>query len=439
MFSILITICLGLILRTVPVWHQVFSPVGIKFSTVDSYYHALGIQNAHGWSLDPILLYNNAVALLGKIVAPEIALAIIPLILFALTVPAVYLIARQLFGTKSAMIASIAFAVIPGEYFGRSLLGDPDHHVVEVFVVAWAGLGIIKLLNMKRRLVGYIVLGSIITVMAYPASIYFRNLIQPYFSFLTSGYSTLTPEVRSIFVLPPASVAIFNFALTAFLLFVARHKVPWYFIAWTLLALVLTALQRRFEYYLIINLAILIGWYIPVLAKKPQKVLAYVLIFIIWTAPVSFMEAKIVDYRPSDEWVSNLTWLKTQPQGEVLAWGEYGYWVEYYSGMKALTTPGQSIEVSKSVASIFMAEDSPPLPTDVRYVIANSELVTQRIVSMAILAGLNPSDYVTYSSGQSPVESAFYKTLAARLYYGEPVEGYQYLYGDKVKIFEVLR
>lgn len=58
--------------------------------------------------------------------------AYMPVILGVLCVIPTYYIAKRLFGREAALIASLALAVVPAGFLGRSMLGSTDHHIAEV-------------------------------------------------------------------------------------------------------------------------------------------------------------------------------------------------------------------------------------------------------------------------------------------------------------------
>ena len=59
--------------------------------------------------------------------------AIIPAVLGILLLIPVYVIARELWGIKAALFASLIIAVLPGQILSRTMLGFADHHANEIF------------------------------------------------------------------------------------------------------------------------------------------------------------------------------------------------------------------------------------------------------------------------------------------------------------------
>jgi asparagine N-glycosylation enzyme membrane subunit Stt3 len=392
-----VSIIAGLILRIAPVYQAVFSPVGIKFSTPDSYYYAGRIREiveGTGTSGGLMGIYNWICAFIIRVTTliypstnVDAMLAILPLVLFVLTVPGVYLIARTLFNQKAAILASLFFSIIPGEYLGRSLLGDPDHHVAEVLVLAWVCLAFIKVLkinNLRVRwgvFIGMVVSG--ITVCLFISPPFFAQLYWRYIGWLTLGYSSLTQETRSIFVSPISVFALFSFLVCLgllgwMLLNKKNHKASTlFFLAWTIANLLLVIPQRRFDYFITLNLAVLLGYFLS-LRKLATTGMVFAMILIIGSMFLSsYAGARVVDLRPSNEWVTNLKWLSTQDKGKVLSWWDYGYWIEYIGKHEALVNGGQNIEDIKPVTSILLSDTESPDPM-VRYVIIDEEILAIR-------------------------------------------------------------
>lgn len=426
----LVSMALGVLIRTVPVWAAVFTEVGVKYSTPDSYYHARGILVAiKGSPVSNIFdVYDHIAAALIKLshIDPEIMMAVMPLAIFACTVPAVYLIARTLFDRRMAVVACFIFAVLPSEYMVRSLLGEPDHHAAEVFVATWALCIILLAVNMKRKLYRYGLL-ALVAVVGYCVISYMMPLLKGYIKFLFSGYAYMTTEVRGIFENPPAATYIIEALVTVGLLVLVLIKTKprkpglWVFALWTLAIVAMTVSQRRFDYYLTTELAVLCGFGITLVAKDIKLHWVAVMLFVvIITTPISYFQAQVANLRPSDEWVTNLRWLAARTDGRVLAWWDYGYWVKYY-GMKPLIDGGQAnVETIKKVADYYLTGEG---ELNVDYIIVDKVLVSAFIPVLE-----------SWADVESPEAG---DTLAARLYSGEDIPGFTYLLGDTVKVFEV--
>lgn len=423
---------LGLIVRTFPVWQEVFSPVGVKYNAPDSYYHARGILDAiQGGSANNVFeIYNHVAAYIIMIthIEPEILIAIMTLAVFLFTIPAVYLVAGILRGHVIAVIACFVFSVLPSEYLVRSVLGEPDHHAAEVFVFTWALALILLAFIIRRKLLMYGLL-SLILLTGTGLFIYMLPLLKGYVAFLTSGYAYMTTEVRGIFASPPAATYIIEVIVAAgllsFVLFKNRRQPAlWVFSIWTVFTIILTIMQRRFDYLLTPSLAVLCAYGIIYVAKDMKlhwvAVMSFVLVV---TTPIAWVQVQVANYRPPDEWVSNLKWLGAQTDSKVLAWWDYGYWINYY-GMEPITDGGQGRRDLIEKSAVFYLTGEMDHDIEAQYFIIDSIMVSDFIPILEEWSGIDLPE----------IEDSF----AYRLFNGENIEGYKYMIGDNVKIFEII-
>jgi oligosaccharyl transferase (archaeosortase A-associated) len=150
---------ISLLFRIILPYHQVFTNVGIKFTSTDAYYYQRFIDNTavnfpHMMKFDPYFIYPGGRALFD-IFFPEWLIAgfawlfgmgaptqhtidvvsvFFPAIFAALTVIPVYFIGKALFNRWVGVIAAGLTAVLPGEYLGRTILGLTDTPYAEVFL-----------------------------------------------------------------------------------------------------------------------------------------------------------------------------------------------------------------------------------------------------------------------------------------------------------------
>ncbi|MDI6718732.1 MAG: oligosaccharyl transferase, archaeosortase A system-associated [Methanomicrobiales archaeon] len=75
----------------------------------------------------------------------------IPPLLAALLVPAMYLLGKSLADGKTGLLAAALVAIVPGQFFYKSLFGYVDHHVAEVFFSTLFCLGYIAALRCSRQ------------------------------------------------------------------------------------------------------------------------------------------------------------------------------------------------------------------------------------------------------------------------------------------------
>ena len=155
---IVIAICISAYLRLIPPWNNVFVDWmnGARLSGNDPWYYFRLIENCMAnfpnrlWfdafthynygtytHFGPFLVYLGAI--LSKIVGASDSesirnvIAFIPVIGGILLIFPTYLLAREVFDKKTAVIASLTIAMVPGQLLDRSILGFNDHHVWEVF------------------------------------------------------------------------------------------------------------------------------------------------------------------------------------------------------------------------------------------------------------------------------------------------------------------
>lgn len=149
-------------------YQQVFVDEWIKFTSIDAYFQMRLVDNLvhhfpYMMNFDPYFIFPGGY-LVGDIHFFNWLLAFIcwviglghpsqhlvdvigvyfPAILAALTVIPVYFIGKTLFNRWAGIIAAALFAVLPGEYLGRSILGFTDQHVAETLFSAVAVLFLI--------------------------------------------------------------------------------------------------------------------------------------------------------------------------------------------------------------------------------------------------------------------------------------------------------
>ena len=157
----------------------------VVFTSYDSYYHARLIQNTvhnfpHRIWFDPYSLYpfgqpvvfgplyDLIVAFAAIVIGLgnpssyliEITAAFFPMLFAMLSVPLVYLISKVPFNRLSAVISVIVFSVMNGEFLHRSMFGNADHHMAELFFSLLFVLFFI--LFLKKRKIVYSILAGLI-------------------------------------------------------------------------------------------------------------------------------------------------------------------------------------------------------------------------------------------------------------------------------------
>lgn len=139
-------------------WPIVFAPSHIVLLESDAWYHLRVIENLaahfpHRLTFDPFALpqgqFVQAPPLLDFLVAGvawiagwgrasehtvQVIAVFVPPVLGALTVMAVYAVAKLAAGRAAGLLAAAAAAILPGHFLDRTLLGFVDHHALESFI-----------------------------------------------------------------------------------------------------------------------------------------------------------------------------------------------------------------------------------------------------------------------------------------------------------------
>ena len=138
------------LLRTLPSWNKVFVDGMVWFRGVDPWYHMRLADNMMAnfpmplkW--DYFVVYPGGgpvgyyplmswlITIPGQFLNHEVVGALLPPTLGALTLIPVFYIGRVLFNKWVGLFSCLLIAILPTEFFHRSLLGFTDHHILEVF------------------------------------------------------------------------------------------------------------------------------------------------------------------------------------------------------------------------------------------------------------------------------------------------------------------
>jgi len=151
---------LAFAIRVIPRYELVFQPGFVNFQETDAWYHVRVAENLvrhFPWRIpvDPYLAFGHVrdtatapfydwllglIAWLAGAGSPSESLlhviaAWYPAVLGVLTVVAVFLLARLVFGLRAALLAAAIIATLPGHFLHVSSLGFTDHHVMESLLV----------------------------------------------------------------------------------------------------------------------------------------------------------------------------------------------------------------------------------------------------------------------------------------------------------------
>ena len=250
------------------------------------------------------------------------------------------------------------------------------------------------------------------------------------------------------------------------------------FVVWTIVILMATIAQRRFAYYLIVNIAVLVGyvsWLLIKLCIKsynkkkkliPNKINYVGAIFavalvlgVVFVPNISGAKQTAVQsqFAPSDAWMESLLWMKNntpEPFGTdkyydivkpddpvgwrfeypptaygVTSWWDYGYWITRIAHRIPSANPSQSPEPIKKVANLFLSQnesDAQKIVGELKseYVVLDNLTVTSKFYAMVNWAGQNLDDYmgiyyVPNNGKMQPVRlfyPQYYQSLVVRLY-----------------------
>lgn len=441
-------IFLAVAIRIFLAGNSVFVDGFINFPGPDSYYHINQMQSLSltfpsmpsGMSF---WLYDWLVVAVDKILpgSLEITAVFFPPVLAGITVLFIYLIARRLFNRTAALIAAFLLAVMPGEYLARSLLGTIDHHVFEVFITtgaAWLFIELLYLWNVRSwktwLMSGFFLLTLTGFFFTWQG---FLKLVTGDIAMADIIRGTTTEAIPTVVAVSPHPM-IHILMIVAGSIVMIRWGKGWQrflIIVWGLVMIAVTLWQTRFDYYLIVPTAIIMGFAIDrlfnaetlkelLIPRALAIALLGIIIFITIPTQVSLANGNLDT--PSKSWNKTLVWISesTPEDSVIIAWWDYGYWIRYRGERTEYINGGQDKERIQEISRAFLSSENTTVPGD--YVVIDEN------------TAYNFTKAMQWWSGESLLYD--YDTmLTRRLYELQPVFGYRYLYGDKVKVFEVVK
>lgn len=193
-----------------------------------------------------------------------------------------------------------------------------------------------------------------------------------------------------------------------------KDQAKLFLLVWTLAVIIATLNERRFLYYLTLNVGLLSAVVIYETAKRLRgntkvNIALLSLPFILISLPTAINTGNLPSYRMSIEWRQALTWLKDQPDtGHVTAWSDYGHWIKYVSDKDPNLLPGPG---GKKVAQLFLSADMLEATRlmdelDTAYLIADMATLKYKCAALVKISGnLQPdirSTLIYYLSSNSP-------------------------------------
>jgi len=262
---LLIICAVGVILRVALPAHAVFANGQINFLGPDSYWH---MQNARevAQSGNYGFNYDSLLAISGN------ASIIIPVMFAVAVIIMVYFIGRRLFGRLAGLVAAAFLAVWPGEFMGRTFLGAVDHHALESLLTTGAALIFILIITQKRLFTWWTLAGVVGIVALFFT---YKNIWSVFLlPFINQSVPTLITTAETLPLGASNDYIIqtdFMLAVIGGIVFLRRAAgwQKWVIGAWTAVMLLATIYQIRFDYYLAVPLAVIVGWWIARMVQNP--------------------------------------------------------------------------------------------------------------------------------------------------------------------------
>ncbi len=427
---LLLAIILGCILRIVPYWASIFAGGYVNFASPDSYYHInLIVQCYNTTSVLPhdATLYHIAIADFARMLSfghsnihfLGIIAIFMPVLFFALTVPLVYFIGNRMFSSRAGVVAAFFFALMPGCYLTRSVIGEIDYHALEVlmataviscmvhlfksedkwlykiptvllafsifafYCMIWPGgvifipVALAFIITAHKKTGVAVVLLSLVVIALFVRYLNISPLTVQTTAEAQPGYTAPWPLVHIVV----AAVLLLPFNM---------GKFQWPVVIWSLILIVATLIQLRFDYYLIVPLALLIGMVLDRVGERFEKVILTITLtcaLVTLCLPGYILLPKL--NTPSPAWHNALEWVSrnTPPDALIISWWDYGYWIRYLSQRRPYVTPSQEQEKVKALAKWFINGNRPDGLGGNAYIVVDSLIKDGYIPQMKIWAG----------------------------------------------------
>ena len=398
---ILSGIAFAIITRFVLPFPHVFSPLGIQLNTPDAYImiryadmFPYGIawdwysnwpdgQQPFHYTVFSFIIWS--VSRIFNISTMQVG-AILPPLIFLLTLMPVYAIARVLFNKMTAAVSVFALCLLPGEILHRTMLGAADYHCWEILLVSsyfafliyaiksrtwfsvvaaaitfaiyclsWQGAPIILLILAISCLIVLFLLAD----MEWKAIIGFGTValtglcakllpeISPMHWYEFTGLFSLdlaqpVTEMQSLFFTSGQFDMSVMFTYFGFTFWIALAGIGWMayrvykshdtadivFLAWSCVMLAITICMRRFDYYFAVNGAILAAFVVVKVIQytgRQQAIRAAIVVALVLCLPLakqSIMTGISDTGYMSPGWQKAVIWLQNQANDRLYYDGE---------------------------------------------------------------------------------------------------------------------
>lgn len=455
--KLIIAVIAAIAIRVLIPFNYVLNPV--RFASPDSYYYARLVRDGGG-GIYPEFLRALTLLLPWN---TEKELLIIPLVFVVLTIIAVYFIGRWMWDADTGFIAALLLAVFPGEYLGRSIMGNLDQHSLEVYFTTTAVLCLMLFLNTENRLhKAYGIFGLLMSLYLYLIiwhgyflfigvfglfaavkawqhfnSRWIRAGVVALVGFLAAELAIrvaqfpmeswrLTDEALPLFGYAPplfsvllALLAVGAIAICVYDYIYIRNDSLLFLIMWLSSMLVATLLMRRFAYYLVVPVALslayfLWGWLNLNRVKTYAASIAVVFIF----GMMGVYAFKTVPV-PSDDWMAAMNWIahNAHKGATVTALWDYGYWIEYETSAKVMADPSQDKEGVKQIAGLFTTDDPYAIKYQTDYLLLDRDSLNGKYPAIEQWAGRSGENaYIKKLWDGDRFMTELYRNASIRIY-----------------------
>lgn len=382
---ILSGILIAIITRIIIPFKNVFTDTGIKFNTVDAYFmlrqaKILPDVNQYDYFRNfpegtiafKYQIFPGMIRVISDLfnIDIEVIAAIIPVILFLLTLIPVYLIANALFNKRIAALSILILCILPGEILHRTSLGAADYHCLEillmttimafiilavakkdffyifmalfVFIIyyfAWAG-ALISVFILVIAIMAYSLLkypynsGWIVPVGLIALYIFIpQELINTSIGLFLISLQPGTIEEESLFFTNGQFDLTIQMAYFGICFYIVLFGIGWLlyrvikyknfndilFFVWSMVTLLLMIAHRRFEYYFGINAAIITAFMLYNIYQIAKPYINRILLIAIFTLTIclplvrqSVIVSMKTDNYITEDWQDVCNWLADQ-------------------------------------------------------------------------------------------------------------------------------